>query len=93
MLTGFGAETGVGGGVALGAGHKTSPWWVTIDRPTTSSSRLILNRPPSPIDNRNLVMLLEYNVLDWVGSREGRSCFISFWQYCNGFVNSSRYTQ
>lgn len=25
-LTGLGAETGVGGGVALGAGHKTSPW-------------------------------------------------------------------
>jgi hypothetical protein len=24
-LTGLGAETGVGGGVALGAGHKTSP--------------------------------------------------------------------
>jgi hypothetical protein len=25
ILTGLGAETGVGGGVALGAGHKISP--------------------------------------------------------------------
>jgi hypothetical protein len=72
-LTDLGAEAGVGGGAALGAGHKTSPWWVTIDRLTTSSSRLMLNRPASPMDKRNLVMLLEYNVLDWVGSRDGRS--------------------
>jgi len=51
-----------------------SPFLVTIAPRTTSSFRSIpYSFSLGEMERRNLVMLLEYSVEDWVGSRDGRS--------------------
>lgn len=66
-------EGAAGGGAARGAGGRTSPLCTTIDPLTTSSSRSMTKLSFSAMEKKNLVTLLEYRVLDWVGSRLGRS--------------------
>jgi hypothetical protein len=75
---GDGAEGACGGagGAGRAAGGTISPCCVTIAPRTTSSSRLMPKWFRSgAIESKNLVMLFEYRVEDWVGSREGRSVY------------------
>lgn len=58
----LGAVTG--GGIGRGAGGRRVPLCKTIDPRTTSSSRLTANRPSSPTESKNFVMLFEYSVED-----------------------------
>ena len=51
--TGGGAAAGGAAEADTGAGQSVSPLCVIIDRRTTSSSRLMLYRPPSPMERRN----------------------------------------
>lgn len=70
---GVGGGATTGGGTGRGAGGSRTPLCSTMDPRTTSSSRLIAKWLFVPMERRNLVMLFEYSVEDWVGSREGRS--------------------
>ena len=73
VLTGLAwgwAETATTGG---GGGHKSWPSCKTIAPLTTSSSRLMLKWSFSPIDSKNLEILLAYKVELCVGKRLGKS--------------------
>jgi hypothetical protein len=70
----LGAAAGAGGGAGRGAGGRMSPFWVTIAPRTTSSLKSTPNSFSfGAMERRNFVMLFEYKVEDWVGSREGKS--------------------
>lgn len=65
-----------GGGAGRGAVGTMPPLYVIIDPRTTSS---FMSTPKEFSDgfmeSRNLVILLEYRVEDWVGRREGKSVY------------------